>query len=248
MHTEHMKTPLDSLKNLPDNDQALLEAILDPFDEIFGEILRAKEGTYIATDRHVLLKMKTDQVTKFRKDSTAIQKTESALERAKRHATTQRINIEEILLALRNFPMIIETETETCPACKGEGEVIYQFTHNRLTYDHEADCPICDTSGEIKKTDSKKEKVFRNISKDPEAYGKTLAIEVGGEQWGVYFRPHILLKLVLVAKAKGVDQVIARFPSMNEGSVYVSLDQDVEMVLMTIVKAEGHPHAKITTS
>ncbi|MEO6522196.1 MAG: hypothetical protein ABIN91_10995 [Mucilaginibacter sp.] len=65
----------------------------------------------------------------------------------------QTITTKQILTALKAVPTV--REDKECKACKGEGEVEFEFCHEGRAYTTESDCPLCDGEGTFPDEDGK---------------------------------------------------------------------------------------------
>lgn len=68
-------------------------------------------------------------------------------------AVLQTILAKDILTALKAVPTV--KEDKECEACKGEGEVEFEFYHGGRTYTTDSECPICDGEGSFPDKDGK---------------------------------------------------------------------------------------------
>jgi hypothetical protein len=126
----------------------------------------------------------------------------------------------DILAALKSVPTI--KEDKNCEACKGEGEVEYEFEYEGKSYFSDIDCPICDGNGSFPDEDGK-------LIPDPD---KCITIEMSK------FSPKIVKKLYQLCKFFDYTEIdLVSQPDAMQPSLFAK--QNISMLAMPLDDRES---------
>jgi hypothetical protein len=141
------------------------------------------------------------------------------------HNCNREIKLSALKEAISNAPLIdcFDETSKRCPACRGEGEVDFEFNYKGKDFTTEAECPVCSGEGSI----TSKSHV-PNGKKEPD-YSK--CIRIGAS----IFNIERLEELVLAAQLIGSETItLVKQAAATESSVFTI--EEVEVLVMPVLE------------
>jgi hypothetical protein len=137
------------------------------------------------------------------------------------------ISIDHLQTVIEQFPRIdcYDMEKKECKACRGNGDVDFEFCYKYDTYRMNGECPVCEGEG---LTLQESGKPNGKTELDPAAYFK-----IGNS----YFRANLIMDLLFVATKLNSDIVLINQTEPNKPSIFRV--KDVEILLMSTMSQYG---------
>lgn len=140
--------------------------------------------------------------------------------------------LEEKLIPVMIDEQIIEEDEKECDECSGTGEVEFEYDTFKETYYLDADCPVCEGSGNIENEITKK-----TGKKIPDPMKKY-------KMFGVAFSYEQLSRLVTACKMMGVEKIIRTNGTEKNGNLFKCGDASI---LIMPVMSWDVPEEEFTT-
>lgn len=179
----------------------------DDIRESFKQPFKYKDK-YFASDGWGLMFLPTKEAELLYPES---EKTNFAAVIEKEEILNQEITIsklEEKLIPEMVDEIKEEKIEQKCTECDGDGEVEYEYDTYRETHYLKGDCPVCEGSGNLNKTESKL--TGEKIANPNKQY----------KLFGVIFSYYQLNRLVLACKLIGGEKIVKKFGETNNGNLF----------------------------